>query len=190
MPQMTLTDDDHLAVVGTQLSGVKQPDSTAVVSRNGLSQRLTRSCGFTSYRMTPGESYMSPAQIAHFKAILSAWKEELLAEARRASAHILEETTNPADVSDRASQEESLHLAQLTGDRGHTLIQGIEHALRRLATGEYGFCALTGEEIGLRRLEAFPLARLSVEAQEQRERLSRQFIRTRHVNNRRSEDGP
>ena len=118
---------------------------------------------------------MSDAQLAHFKQILETWRRELLEDIRRTMDHMKAESGNFPDPGDRAMQESDINLELRTRDRERKLIGKIDAALQRIKDGTYGFCEETGEEIGLRRLEARPMATLSLEAQERRERTKRQY---------------
>jgi DnaK suppressor protein len=121
------------------------------------------------------EEYMSDDQIAHFNDILSSWKTELMFEVDRTVHHMQDEAANFPDPNDRATQESEFGLELRTRDRERKLLRKIDSALIRLEDGSYGFCDETGEEIGLKRLEARPVATLSLEAQERRELAERQF---------------
>ena len=118
---------------------------------------------------------MSEEQLAHFEAILNAWKNELMFEVDRTVHHMQDEAANFPDPNDRATQESEFGLELRTRDRERKLLRKIESALARVEDGTYGFCDETGEEIGLKRLEARPVATLSLEAQERREMAGRQF---------------
>lgn len=131
--------------------------------------------GITPYRPKRGEPYMSDAQLRHFQHILETWRRELLEDINRTKAHMRDESGSFPDPGDRALQESDFSLELRTRDRERKLIGKIDAALRRIQDGTYGFCEETGEEIGLRRLEARPVATLSLEAQERRERTRRQY---------------
>ncbi len=118
---------------------------------------------------------MSPGQLAHFRAILLAWKRELMNEVDRTVHHMQDEASNFPDPNDRATQESEFGLELRTRDRERKLLKKINSAIERIDDGSYGYCEETGEEIGLRRLEARPVATLSIEAQERREMTERQF---------------
>ncbi len=122
----------------------------------------------------PAKDYMNEDQLAFFKQRLQQLKQELLENVRDTSEH-LRETEAPSDVSDRATQEEEQALELRTRDRERKLLKKIEAALGRIEGGSYGFCAETGEPIGVRRLLARPTATLSIEAQERRERMQRMY---------------
>ena len=122
-----------------------------------------------------GEEYMSKEQLEHFRAILSDWKQDLMQEVDRTMLHMKDEAANFPDPNDRATQESEFSLELRTRDRERKLIRKIDEALKRIEDGSYGFCLETGEPIGVKRLEARPVATLSVEAQERRERREKQF---------------
>jgi len=118
---------------------------------------------------------MSAEQLDHFNQILSAWKTELMFEVDRTVHHMQDEAANFPDPNDRATQESEFGLELRTRDRERKLLRKIESALARIEDGSYGYCDETGEEIGLKRLEARPVATLCLEAQERRELAERQF---------------
>jgi DnaK suppressor protein len=122
-----------------------------------------------------GEQYMSKEQLNHFQHILFSWKRDLMEEVDRTVSHMKDEAANFPDPNDRATQEEEFSLELRTRDRERKLIRKIEEALKRIEDGTYGYCLETGEEIGIKRLEARPVATLSIEAQERRERRERQY---------------
>jgi DnaK suppressor protein len=130
---------------------------------------------FQPYQPKPGEEYMSDRMLEHFRQILSAWKQELMEEVDRTVHHMKDEAANFPDPNDRATQESEFGLELRTRDRERKLLKKIEQALLRIEEGTYGFCSETGEEIGLRRLEARPVATLTVEAQERRELAEKQY---------------
>jgi len=127
------------------------------------------------YISRKGEEYMSKEQLEHFRTILSSWKRDLMQEVDRTMLHMKDEAANFPDPNDRATQESEFSLELRTRDRERKLIRKIEEALKRLEDGSYGYCLETGEPIGIKRLEARPVATLSVEAQERRERREKQF---------------
>jgi DnaK suppressor protein len=122
-----------------------------------------------------GELYMSKEQLEHFRSILNGWKRDLMEEVDRTVSHMKDEAANFPDPNDRATQEEEFSLELRTRDRERKLIRKIDDALKRIEDGSYGYCLETGEEIGIKRLEARPVATLSIEAQERRERRERQY---------------
>jgi DnaK suppressor protein len=122
-----------------------------------------------------GEQYMNKEQLEHFARILQTWKRDLMVEVDRTVLHMKDEAANFPDPNDRATQEEEFSLELRTRDRERKLIRKIDEALKRIEDGSYGYCLETGEEIGIKRLEARPVATLSVEAQERRERREKQY---------------
>ena len=122
-----------------------------------------------------GEQYMGKQQLSHFQQILTNWKHDLMMEVDRTVTHMKDEAANFPDPNDRATQEEEFSLELRTRDRERKLIRKIDEALKRVEDGSYGYCLETGEEIGIKRLEARPVATLSLEAQERRERRERQY---------------
>ncbi len=131
--------------------------------------------GIDPYSPKRGENYMSDSQLKHFEAILLAWKRELMNEVDRTVHHMQDEAANFPDPNDRATQESEFGLELRTRDRERKLLRKINSALARIEDGSYGYCEETGEEIGLKRLEARPVATLCVEAQERREMAEKQF---------------
>lgn len=127
------------------------------------------------YIPTRGEQYMNKEQLGHFAQILQNWKRDLMVEVDRTVLHMKDEAANFPDPNDRATQEEEFSLELRTRDRERKLIRKIDEALKRIEDGNYGYCLETGEEIGIKRLEARPVATLSVEAQERRERREKQY---------------
>lgn len=129
--------------------------------------------GFSPYRAEEGEEYMSDKQKAHFRAILVAWKEELMEEGRRTVHNMQDELLNLPDPNDRASQEEEFSINLRARDRERKLLHKIDKALSRLNSDDYGYCEACGVEIGLRRLEARPTAELCIDCkhlEEQKEK--------------------
>ncbi len=131
--------------------------------------------GISPYLSRRGEGYMSNKQLSHFGNILVSWKLELMDEVDRTVHHMQDEAANFPDPNDRATQESEFGLELRTRDRERKLLRKIDSALARIDDRSYGFCDETGEEIGLKRLEARPVATLCVEAQERRELAERQF---------------
>lgn len=122
------------------------------------------------YAPSEKEEYMCASQLEYFSAKLKAWKEELNRELGDTLNHLKEENWQESDLADRATVETDTGLELRTRDRYRKLVNKINKALERIQKGEYGYCEETGEEIGLRRLEARPIATLTVEAQERHER--------------------
>lgn len=125
------------------------------------------------YRPSEDEPFMNPMQQEYFRQKLVRWRAELLQESEETLQHLQEESLSEPDVADRASLETDRSLELRTRDRERKLITKIDEALRRLEDGSYGYCEETSEPISLRRLEARPIATLSVEAQERHERMER-----------------
>jgi DnaK suppressor protein len=128
-----------------------------------------------SYRPSESEPFMSERQREYFRCKLMQWKDEILRESRETIQNLQAETTPFADLADRASTESERQLELRTRDRQRKLIAKIDSALRRLEDGSYGFCDETGEPISLKRLDARPIATLSIEAQERHERRERVY---------------
>ncbi|WP_018953352.1 RNA polymerase-binding protein DksA [Thioalkalivibrio sulfidiphilus] len=122
------------------------------------------------YRPSESEPYMSPMQLAYFRRKLLQWRDELLDESEETIRNLRNEEWREPDPNDRASRESDASLELRTRDRYRKLIGKIDAALRRIDDGSYGYCDETGEPIGLARLEARPIATLTVEAQERHER--------------------
>ncbi len=122
------------------------------------------------YRPAEDEPFMNERQLEYFRRKLIAWKEDLLADSRDTIEGLQESTRNIPDVADRASEETDRALELRTRDRQRKLVGKIDSALRRIDEGEYGYCEATGEPISLKRLDARPIATLSLEAQERHER--------------------
>jgi DnaK suppressor protein len=125
------------------------------------------------YAPSEKEEYMNAMQLEYFRQKLEVWKTDLLKESVETIHHMQEETHNESDIADRASTETDRALELRARDRERKLINKINEALERIRDGSYGFCEETGEPIGLARLEARPIATLSVEAQERHERSER-----------------
>jgi DnaK suppressor protein len=127
----------------------------------------------SEYRPSEDEPFMNERQLEHFKQKLLNWKEDILRESRETLSHLQTDTENHPDIADRASSETDRALELRTRDRQRKLISKIDEALRRIEDGSYGYCEETGEPIGVARLEARPIATLSLEAQERHERRER-----------------
>ncbi|MEX1108651.1 MAG: RNA polymerase-binding protein DksA [Dongiaceae bacterium] len=125
------------------------------------------------YRPQDDEPFMNPMQREYFRQKLLAWREELVRESSETLQHLQEESLAEPDITDRASLETDRSLELRTRDRERKLISKIDAALERIEDGSYGFCEETSEPISLKRLEARPIATLSLEAQERHERLER-----------------
>lgn len=127
----------------------------------------------TNYRPSEDEPFMNPKQREYFRQKLLLWREDLLKESSETLQHLQEESMHEADMTDRATKETDRFTELRTRDRERKLISKIDAAVRRLEDGTYGYCEETGEPIGVRRLDARPIATLSVEAQERHERMER-----------------
>ncbi len=125
------------------------------------------------YRPSEKEPFMNERQREYFRQKLMAWKEEILKEAKETLAHLQAENENHPDLADRASSETDRAIELRARDRQRKLISKIDAALARIEDGSYGYCEESGEPISLKRLEARPIATLSVEAQERHERRER-----------------
>lgn len=119
--------------------------------------------GMTPYKTSKNEEYMNEKQRDHFRALLLAWKKELMEEVDRTMSHLKDEAANFPDPADRASQEEEFSLELRTRDRERKLIKKIDKTLELIENDDYGFCEACGVEIGVRRLEARPTATLCVD---------------------------
>jgi DnaK suppressor protein len=122
------------------------------------------------YRPTADEPFMNPRQLEYFRQRLLSWKKQILSEAEGTLAVLQNEPLREPDLNDRASSETDWSIELRTRDRQRKLISKIDAALRRIDDGEYGYCEVTGEPISLGRLEARPIATMTVEAQERHER--------------------
>jgi DnaK suppressor protein len=122
------------------------------------------------YKPSADEEFMNPRQIEYFRLKLVAWKEEILREAKETIESLQAESLREPDLTDRASAETDWSIELRTRDRQRKLISKIDAAMRRIETGDYGYCEVTGEPISLGRLDARPTATMTVEAQEKHER--------------------
>jgi DnaK suppressor protein len=128
-----------------------------------------------AYRPSDKEPFMNERQREYFRQKLLTWREDILKEAKETLVHLQEENQNHPDLADRASSETDRAIELRARDRQRKLIAKIDEALGRIEDGTYGYCEETGEPISLRRLEARPIATLSVEAQERHERRERVY---------------
>jgi RNA polymerase-binding transcription factor len=152
----------HGVAMSSHKNGVaSQKNGVAVLDKN------------KSYRPSDKEPFMNERQREYFRHKLLTWKEEILKEAKETLAHLQAENENHPDLADRASSETDRAIELRARDRQRKLIAKIDAALARLDEGTYGYCEETGEPIALKRLEARPIATLSVEAQERHERRER-----------------
>jgi DnaK suppressor protein len=129
-----------------------------------------------NYKPSEKEAYMSPSQLEYFRQKLVNWRNELLEESRETLDHLKEENWQEPDINDRATVEAEASLELRTRNRYLKLLEKIDSALKRIDDGTYGFCEESGEEIGIKRLEARPIATLSIEAQERHESYERTHI--------------
>lgn len=165
-------DDIHVSTAVTTTHTAVDPDEVEGAEPGSL---LAGPRNVQPYIAKRGEQYMSKEQLEHFRFILNSWKRDLMVEVDRTVTHMKDEAANFPDPNDRATQEEEFSLELRTRDRERKLIRKIDEALKRIEDGSYGYCLETGEEIGIKRLEARPVATLSLEAQERRERRERQY---------------
>jgi len=131
---------------------------------------LSENIDLADYVPSEAEEFMNPRQRAYFRSKLVAWRNEILREARETLGHLAEESANHPDLADRASSETDRAIELRARDRQRKLISKIDAAMQRIDDGTYGYCEETGEPISLKRLDARPIATLSIEAQERHER--------------------
>ena len=125
------------------------------------------------YKPSDDEKFMNAKQQEYFRQKLNKWREELLEESKETLQNLQEESLKEPDIADRASSETDWSLELRTRDRQRKLISKIDSALGRLSEGEFGYCEVTGEPISLKRLEARPIATMTVEAQEMHEKMEK-----------------
>jgi DnaK suppressor protein len=164
-PMATYVQRGTAQVAASQVDGDDGEESSLLAGPRNVSPYIAKR----------GEQYMNKEQLEHFRQILMSWKRDLMEEVDRTVSHMKDEAANFPDPNDRATQEEEFSLELRTRDRERKLIRKIEEALKRIEDGSYGYCLETGEEIGIKRLEARPVATLSIEAQERRERREKQY---------------
>ncbi len=128
------------------------------------------------YKPSETEEYMNPLQLEYFRQKLIKWREELLDESKETLDHLKEENWNESDLNDRASVEMETGIELRTRDRYRKLIDKIELALTKIAQGQYGYCEETSEAIGIKRLEARPIANLCIDAQERHENYEKTHV--------------
>jgi DnaK suppressor protein len=128
-----------------------------------------------TYRPSDKEAFMNERQREYFRLKLLSWKEDILKEAKETLQHLQDENQNHPDLADRASSETDRAIELRARDRQRKLIAKIDEALARIEDGTYGYCEETGEPIALKRLEARPIATLTIEAQERHERRERVY---------------
>jgi DnaK suppressor protein len=146
-----------MASIVNSSEGVDSPKKGAIILPEG-------------YRPSPDEEFMNERQLEYFRQALLDWKKKILSEAEGTLAVLQNEPLREPDLNDRASSETDWSIELRTRDRQRKLIAKIDAALRRIDDGEYGYCEVTGEPISLGRLEARPIATMTVEAQERHER--------------------
>jgi len=146
--------------------------AVALLDKNGGVALLEKS---KNYRPSDKEPFMNERQREYFRDKLLSWKDDILKEAKETLQHLQDENQNHPDLADRASSETDRAIELRARDRQRKLIAKIDAALQRLEDGTYGYCEETGEPISLRRLEARPIATLSIEAQERHERRERVY---------------
>jgi len=130
----------------------------------------------TAYKPSETEEYMNPKQLNYFKEKLLDWRRDLIEESRETIDHLKEENWHESDIADRASLETDAGVELRTRNRYLKLISKIDSALKRIEEGTYGYCEESGEEIGIKRLEARPIATMSIEAQERHEKMEKQYV--------------
>jgi len=131
---------------------------------------------YPSYSPEKGEEYMNPKMLEHFRAKLLAWKKQLVQEASGTVDHLKADSITPADPNDRASQEEEFALELRTRDRERKLIAKIDKSLKAIDSGDYGYCKVSGDEIGVPRMDARPTADMTVEMKTKQEMREKQGI--------------
>lgn len=151
----------------------KKAAGKAAVSSNGSQEAASPIMIPEGYRPSEDEEFMNPMQLAYFKRKLEDWRLELLVEASETITDLSQENLHQPDQMDRAQIESNAAIDLRTRDRERKLLQKIGSALRRIEDGTYGYCVETDEPINLRRLEARPIASLSLHAQEKHERMER-----------------
>ncbi len=134
------------------------------------------------YKPSENEEYMNDSQLQYFKEKLLAWREQLIRDAENTLTQLQQESLQESDLGDRAALEAEKTIELRTRDRQRKLINKIDAALKRIDDGEYGYCEATGDQIGLKRLEARPVATLCIEAQEEHEKYERQHIDEDNIN--------
>ncbi len=173
-PKATGTKSVRAAKTRARVETAPPPPSPAAGSKVGESEFLTLRNAPLPYEIVEGEAYMGPQQKEHFRRLLEAWRRELMEEVDRTVRYMQDEAANFPDANDRATQESEFSLELRTRDRERKLIRKIDDALTRIETDEYGYCVTCGEEIGIRRLEARPIATQCIDCKERDERRERQ----------------
>ncbi|MFZ7159366.1 RNA polymerase-binding protein DksA [Avibacterium avium] len=132
--------------------------------------------GVEPYQPKEGEEYMNDEQLLHFRKILEAWRNQIQEETTRTVAYMQDEASNFPDPADRATQEEEFSLELRNRDRERKLMKKIEHTLKKIDTGDFGYCDSCGIEIGIRRLEARPTADLCIDCKTLSEIREKQMV--------------
>ena len=158
-----------------QLFKSKTRRAAEKLPRNGKADALTIEPDGKFYRPNEKEPFMNERQREYFRLKLLDWREDILKEAKETLQHLQDESQNHPDLADRASSETDRAIELRARDRQRKLIAKIDAALQRIEDGTYGYCEETGEPITLKRLEARPIATLSIEAQERHERRERVY---------------
>ncbi|MFZ5608524.1 MAG: RNA polymerase-binding protein DksA [Pseudomonadota bacterium] len=125
------------------------------------------------YRPSMDEDFMNPRQLEYFRRKLLQWKDEILRESQETLQTLQNESLREPDIADRASSETDWSIELRTRDRQRKLIAKIDSALKRIESGEYGYCEVTGDPISLQRLDARPIATMTLEAQERHEKMEK-----------------
>lgn len=127
----------------------------------------------SEYRPSTDEEFMNPRQQEYFRRKLLGWRDEILRDSKETLANLQQDSLKEPDITDRASSETDWSIHLRTRDRQRKLISKIDAALRRIESGEYGYCEVTGDPISLQRLDARPIATMTLEAQEKHERMEK-----------------
>jgi DnaK suppressor protein len=152
-------------------AGTAMPSNTGEPGADALTQ--ARIAIRSDYQPSDDEEFMNERQQEYFRGLLHAWKKSILSESESTLAHLQDGPLREPDLADRASSETDWAIELRTRDRQRKLISKIDSALRRIDEGEYGYCVVTGEPISLARLQARPIATMTLEAQERHERNER-----------------
>jgi DnaK suppressor protein len=169
---------DHSATLRQEGSAIVEAERGRYkpARREGIAEIFVMAVAFDlEYRPNEAEPFMNERQREYFRHKLMRWKEDILKESKETIAHLQDENHVLPDLADRASSETDRSLELRTRDRQRKLISKIDAALKRIDDGSYGYCEETGEPISLRRLDARPIATLSIEAQERHERRERVY---------------
>ena len=156
----------------TMRSDKNKNGTVALLDKNGAGSQLDKN---KNYRPTDKEPFMNERQREYFRDKLLSWKDDILKEAKETLQHLQDENQNHPDLADRASSETDRAIELRARDRQRKLISKIDAALQRIEEGTYGICEETGDPISIMRLEARPIATLSIEAQERHERRERVY---------------